>query len=931
MGGKDVGNGDGLRTPLLTPLRLRKVDMIFRNFDKDANGFLDREEMANLVIAVNPRVTFTAEQINAILEEVFRTYAKYIDTARGLTIQGLRQTYADGAGDVDRDFSALGYSLDSEGGGPGTEKSIVIPITPVTTAPPTPMARSPPPARAPAGRPRSPTGGVPGAFDVADARRGPFAPPPSVTSSRPPGSLGRPGPFPAYTDISTRSSIRGGSERERDESGILSNASSADGIVFANTHVLLSDLDRILTKEDEANWRAPGAGAGGGPGSAGEEPAEEELGPEGGSGKNVSAVSKEVTELQSKIDKIPSSEEAFEAHMEIGKVLADRSKFREALVSFTKAAQLKPTNVKAHFRCGNVLYRMKNYGKARESYEKGIEVGKANPMIYTSVMPQLHVNLGITLEAEGMLLCACDHYREAAILNTQHFRALKLLGSALFGVGELDKAEQALEHAIYLRPSYADAHCDYGSTLHALGEDEKAKRMFKRALELFPEHANALYNYAGLLRDMGEFAEAVSIYDRILKLEPKNWRAMLNKAVALLGDKQHEEAKLALKDAFKITNRVELYDAIRHLKRISRKNKQLSSALESLPEQATPGRDGELAYGGQALVVELHRFQRYSQKMTSPKTMAEALEVRAFQRHTRVCRFDVTKLRAEVKDGPGIPADKKVRKAVVERIMRKLLHFLSAETFQGAMRAMNERVLSVLETKRNGMVDLALFFALIAPLCGGDVDERKRVAFQALVWASDKTSGEISERDAFKYFKVLRTVYLPPKNESSLLRQEQEEEEEELVAATRGGARAAGGTMSFREFKEVFNDPVKGFDLLETVLMLEQRDRIRHSGLACAVCAYTLVGLRYKEVNVGFSLCSLCYGEGKVPQEFKRETYVFKEMKAENRLFPERFSRFVSSGGARSPTSQPASPSSAGQQQQQQQQQDKRPSTVAAH
>jgi hypothetical protein len=47
------------------------------------------------------------------------------------------------------------------------------------------------------------------------------------------------------------------------------------------------------------------------------------------------------------------------------------------------------------------------------------------------VVFQVHVNLGIALEGEGMLMCACEHYQDAAILNPDHYRALKLLGSAL--------------------------------------------------------------------------------------------------------------------------------------------------------------------------------------------------------------------------------------------------------------------------------------------------------------------------------------------------------------------------------------------------------------------------------------------------------------------------------------------------------------------
>ena len=93
-------------------LRHAKVAKIFERFDANKDGGLDRYEMAALVIAVNPKVKFKDEQIQAILDEVFKTYGEFIDEGNGLSLAGLQRTYDDGAGDVDRDFSALRLQLD---------------------------------------------------------------------------------------------------------------------------------------------------------------------------------------------------------------------------------------------------------------------------------------------------------------------------------------------------------------------------------------------------------------------------------------------------------------------------------------------------------------------------------------------------------------------------------------------------------------------------------------------------------------------------------------------------------------------------------------------------------------------------------------------------------------------------------------------------
>ena len=83
----------------------------FQQFDVNRDEDLNREEMAVLVMVVNPRVKFSNEQIKVILDKVFQTYGEFINDENGLTYEGFLRTYNDGASDVDRDFNALGLKL----------------------------------------------------------------------------------------------------------------------------------------------------------------------------------------------------------------------------------------------------------------------------------------------------------------------------------------------------------------------------------------------------------------------------------------------------------------------------------------------------------------------------------------------------------------------------------------------------------------------------------------------------------------------------------------------------------------------------------------------------------------------------------------------------------------------------------------------------
>ncbi|XP_010530319.1 PREDICTED: uncharacterized TPR repeat-containing protein At1g05150 [Tarenaya hassleriana] len=770
--------------------RSEKVKRIFQQFDGNRDGGLNREEMAALVVAVNPRVRFSDEQISAILDEVFRTYGDFIDGDKGLTYDGLLRTYDDGAGDVDRDFDALGLELnvDDTKGSEASSSSIV------------------------------------------DER--------AVDAQK----------------------------KQRTAAWAVS---PNHGIVFDETWKLVDDLEILVKRlkskhEKDGKLKADNLDAFSDAGWS------RELGPSSEvtekrvsweeSGHDHAVFVKELGVLRSRADGARSREEAFDGHMAIGRVLYEHQLFKEALVSFKRACELQPTDVRPHFRTGNCLFLLGKCKEAKEEFLLALEAAESGGNQWAYLLPQIYVNIGIALEGEGMVLSSCEYYREAAILCPTHYRALKLLGSALFGVGEYRAAVKALEEAIFLKPDYADAHCDLASALHAMGEDERAIEVFQRAIDLKPGHVDALYNLGGLYMDLGRFQRASEMYTRVLAVWPNHWRAQLNKAVSLLGAGETEEARRALKEALKMTNRVELHDAVSHLKQLQKKKVKNNGN----------GGNGDSPF----IIVEPSKFKIVGDKTTLRPDLAIALQIRAFQRVTRLTKCDVEALRREMRDndvpvsysGNGGP-QKSIRKPSLEEILRRLLNVLKPETFQGAIKAINEKILSVLDDTGSGRVDLGMFYAIIAPLCGGHPDKRKRAAFDALLWRPvNEGSSQITKTDAVRYIKLLRAIYIPSHGISEMLEVHGETDT---------------STVTFNQFLIMFDDPDWGFGVMSTVLRLETGDRNRHVNHVCSVCRYPIIGSRFKEMKSRFSLCNQCYSEGKVPPAFRQDEYKFREYGSE--------------------------------------------------
>jgi tetratricopeptide (TPR) repeat protein len=102
----------------------------------------------------------------------------------------------------------------------------------------------------------------------------------------------------------------------------------------------------------------------------------------------------------------------------------------------------------------------------------------------------------------------------------------------------------------------------------------------------------------------GRYRNAAEMYAKVLALKPQEWRAQLNRGVSLLGAGDYEEARKAFREAFKMTNRVELYDAINHLKQMQKRPKGLTLAIASAEQSATGQHDsiaGEILGGGNEL------------------------------------------------------------------------------------------------------------------------------------------------------------------------------------------------------------------------------------------------------------------------------------------------------------------------------------------
>eukprot|EP00899_Mesostigma_viride_P005469 jgi/Mesvir1/14923/Mv05516-RA.1 len=729
-------------------IRAEKVRRIFKAFDKNGDDRLNKEEMAELVVAVNPNVRFSDDQIAAILEEVFRTYGDFIDEM-GLTLDGLTRTYDDGAGDVDRDFNALGLSLTD-------------PVEPSATE----------------------------ALLIEE-------------------------------DVQPEDWIPPLSEEAND---------------------LMRRLEEILQQYGGVPY----------------EDMDEE---------RRMAFCNGIQALRDKANKIGSIDDAFAAHMAMGQKLADRDYYDEALLSFYLAAALREDGL-SQFRIANTQMKQADYiatrqrnqalalaklRDAEQSFEKSIMTGRAQPQ-YKLLLPKCHLNLGVALELQGLLMAACEQYRAGVELCPSHHRGLKLLGSGLLGLGESYAAEQALAHSIYLEDENADAHCDHGTSLKILSNIDKATSAYKRALAIDPAHKLALANLGALQRNEGLFGEAIHTFEALLSVDPNEWLAHANIGVCLLGvgraDLAREEFDQAYAMAFQSAQVMDLLNHLRHLRALA---KHYPNGLHRAMRFLETNPVGEK---NDSVMLPYECFElKDPDRAESPASISVALEMRGMQGATGMQEIKIAQLKAILAERKALGRPGLKHSPVgVERLLHS--SFVSLESFtprqfMETMKILNVKVVQKMpvaseEPDGAALLDVTLFLAAIAAICSGTREERIRFMFECL---ATKAGQEMQAymQDMHVLVGLLQDVYLPKHIQP-------------YPTVLEDNAADLGSFLRLSALMDL------AFPFLQGLEKLEQFDKVVHK-VKDAVTGLVIQGPLYQCINKGcdFALSAETYSQGKVP------------------------------------------------------------------
>ncbi|HEY5404227.1 MAG TPA: TonB family protein [Pyrinomonadaceae bacterium] len=148
--------------------------------------------------------------------------------------------------------------------------------------------------------------------------------------------------------------------------------------------------------------------------------------------------------------------------------------------------------------------------------------------------PSEELTEAIKLIGERRNTEAVDLLNKAITRNGTNPDAWFYLGLAYIDLAKIKEATKALERAIELDPSFANAHLAFSDVLLRTSKLEKAASEARRAFELQPDNPYAHYTYAFISFRAGAMADVIDHADIAIKQKPDFVEAYLIKAQALI-------------------------------------------------------------------------------------------------------------------------------------------------------------------------------------------------------------------------------------------------------------------------------------------------------------------------------------------------------------------------------------------------------------
>ena len=232
-------------------------------------------------------------------------------------------------------------------------------------------------------------------------------------------------------------------------------------------------------------------------------------------------------------DAVAADPGLWEAHYDLGVLLADKGDLKAAERELSQAAKLAPNAEDVTVALSEVRRRSADPSGAIDALQAFV---KQNPD--AKVAP---LALVTALREGGKTKDAIEQAQRVLVLHSSDPYALSELALANMDLDEVDTAELLIEEALKADDKSAVAERTAGLISLRKGDDAIAFKHFQHASELDPKDTTARLNTGTVLLQAGVYDRAAQEFRAVLAVEPESTDAMLGLAAARRGQGKRDD------------------------------------------------------------------------------------------------------------------------------------------------------------------------------------------------------------------------------------------------------------------------------------------------------------------------------------------------------------------------------------------------------
>lgn len=230
----------------------------------------------------------------------------------------------------------------------------------------------------------------------------------------------------------------------------------------------------------------------------------------------------------------------------LGLVILRGGRAKEAVPHLQKAIQLDPAAEGPRLQLAIALKDLKQAQQSAKVYQDVRETEQSNLLKNQFTTEGAKAN---QLLSAGQAAQAAEVYRQMLQIQPRDAHTYYNLSLALDLDGKFPAERQALETAIKLDPTLAQARSKLGVLDMSQGQVDDAIQNFKKALEIDPQLTEAQVNLATIYDGKGQVKEAETLLRRALESDPRYAQAHFDLGLVLAQQQRFPEAESELDQA----------------------------------------------------------------------------------------------------------------------------------------------------------------------------------------------------------------------------------------------------------------------------------------------------------------------------------------------------------------------------------------------